>query len=563
MFTPATQVNVGVSYQATQSIQVGAAWMYGRVPMLRAALDIEPKTEPFRQRMGAGPLPPVIRSDEELREIARANLAASEPTAQSYEARGDTLIAYIKGRPADCSRYAQMIDAAHDNGFREVAVSDSDDAGVAVRFCSTADVAKFAQQQLTTLTSWHDSIDTGTAVQLRDRTVKLAAEQGLEIDAIAIRDSQVDVAFTNAHYRTEPEAYGRLARVLMTTMPGRIETFRIVSLADGVPTRELVLPRSSLERAIGQGSGASEILASAQTAQTNEPASAISPIITHFPSFDWSIAPEYNQALFDPGQPYLYQLLAGFRGGVNVTPQWRIEGEAQVNIASTFNQLQPSNSVLPHVRSDQNLYYEHGRNGLAELETSYAETVLPEVYGLVRGGILESMFSGAGGEILWRPDSERWALGGTLYEVWQRGFDRLFDLRPYHVLTGHVSLYYESPWYDLDFRLDGGRYLAGDTGGTLTISRRFPTGIEIGLFATVTNVPPSKFGEGAFDKGFLIRIPLDFMVPLNSQSEFDMNLRPVTRDGGQMLQPEQVLYDELRRTEYGDYLAHADEIAFP
>jgi hypothetical protein len=61
----------------------------------------------------------------------------------------------------------------------------------------------------------------------------------------------------------------------------------------------------------------------------------------------------------------------------------------------------------------------------------------------------------------------------------------------------------------------------------------------------------------------LVRPPLDFMVPMNSQSEFDMNLRPVTRDGGQMLQPEGVLYDELRRTEYGDYLAHVDEVAFP
>jgi hypothetical protein len=173
------------------------------------------------------------------------------------------------------------------------------------------------------------------------------------------------------------------------------------------------------------------------------------------------------------------------------------------------------------------------------------------------------MFAGAGGEVLWRPDTERWALGATLYEVWQRGFDRLFDLQPYHVLTGHVSVYYQSPWYDLDFQVDAGRYLAGDTGATFTIARRFSTGVEIGAFATFTNVPFSQFGEGAFDKGFVIRIPMDFMVPLDSQSALDMNLRPVTRDGGQMLQPEQILYDELRRTDYGELLDNADQIVHP
>ena len=38
--------------------------------------------------------------------------------------------------------------------------------------------------------------------------------------------------------------------------------------------------------------------------------------------------------------------------------------------------------------------------------------------------------------MLWRPEGQRWALGVDAYEVWQRGFDRLFDLQKYHVFTG-------------------------------------------------------------------------------------------------------------------------------
>lgn len=563
IFRPATQFNVGASYQVTQSLQVGAAYMYGRTPMLRASLSIDPKTDPFPQRFGAPPLAPQVRSDSELRKLSRGNLALGEPI-QSIVDHGDTLAVTTKGPPADCSRYAELVATARDRHFVDVTITDVNDQTRDVEICPTRDATRLLQRHVAQTVSWtapespNDPFD-----RARQHAIELAKSQGLEIDAIGRSGNQVDVAFTNLHYRTEPEAYGRLARVLMASMPGDVEMFRIVSLANGAPTREIVLPRSSLERVIAAGGAGSEIVPLMKTRQTAASIGDISRPILDYPTYDWALLPEYNQSLFDPNQPYRYQIAAGLRGGMNVSREIRFEGEAQANVLSDFSALEAPNSELPHVRSDLLYYYLKGKNGIAELQGSYSTTLAPGLYGLMRAGILESMFCGGGGEILWRPDGERWAFGGTLYEVWQRGFDRLFDLMSYHVLTGHVSAYYESPWYGLNFQADVGRYLAGDTGGTLTVSRRFDTGVEIGLFATLTNVPFSKFGEGAFDKGFLIRIPLDFMTPLNSQSEFDMALRPVMRDGGQMLDPEQVIYDTIRRTSYGDLLTHADQIPSP
>ncbi|MGD0192709.1 MAG: YjbH domain-containing protein [Rhizomicrobium sp.] len=564
IFKPATQVNVGASYQATRSLQVGAAFMYGKTPMLRASFTIDPKTDPFEQRFGAAPLPAHLRSDEELRRLARASMTTDQPVIQSIEGDGDTLVATVKGGGGNCGRYAQLIATAHDHRYRDVAISDMDDPRGKIQICSAADAPKLLERRLTEMASWHDSgTDDDGFAAARARAIDLATAQALEIDAIGRDGNQVNVAFTNAHYRTEPEAYGRLARVLMATMPANVETFRIISMADGMPTREIVLPRSSLERVIADNGGGTEIEPLVPTQASAVSLDSISEPVVHYPAFDWSLLPEYNQSLFDPNQPYRYQLLAGLAGGMNLTGQIRFEGELQANLISDYGGLEPSNSLLPQVRSDALQYYEKGKNGIEEMQGSYTTTLAPGVYALARGGILESMFAGGGGEILWRPDQSRWALGGTLYEVWQRGFDRLFDLQPYHVLTGHATVYYESPWYNLDFKVDAGRYLAGDVGGTMTISRRFDTGMEIGLFATFTNVPFSQFGEGSFDKGFIIRIPLDFMVPLNSQSDFDMNLRPVTRDGGQTIEPEQVLYDAIRRTSYGDYIANVDQIPAP
>ena len=106
------------------------------------------------------------------------------------------------------------------------------------------------------------------------------------------------------------------------------------------------------------------------------------------------------------------------------------------------------------------------------------------MFGLIKAGILESMFDGAGGEILWRPEGARWGIGVDAYEVWQRQFDRLLGLQSYKAFTGHVALYYQAPWYNLNFALRAGEYLAGDRGLTVEITRRFSTGVEIGAFAT-------------------------------------------------------------------------------
>ena len=197
-------------------------------------------------------------------------------------------------------------------------------------------------------------------------------------------------------------------------------------------------------------------------------------------------------------------------------------------------------------------YFTQGKTGIGNLEADYRFRLAPTVFTKIRAGYLESMFGGAGGEILWRPEGARWALGADIYEVWQRDFDRLFGLQHYRQTTGHVSIYYDSPWYNLNFQLRAGQYLAGDRGMTLQITRRFSTGVEIGAFLTKTNVSAADFGEGSFDKGIIIRIPLGWVAPLETQSQISMDLRPVQRDGGQTLNGDATLYEETRTTSAGE-----------
>ena len=112
----------------------------------------------------------------------------------------------------------------------------------------------------------------------------------------------------------------------------------------------------------------------------------------------------------------------------------------------------------------------------------------------------------------------------------------------------------------MNFQLRAGRYLADDWGVTFQMTWRYSTSVEIGAFLTKTNVSTQQFGEGSFEKGFIIRIPLGSIAPLESQNTLAMDLRPVQRDGGQSLNGDATLYEETRATSEGELLRQQNQL---
>src|SRR5699024_2382458 len=163
-------------------------------------------------------------------------------------------------------------------------------------------------------------------------------------------------------------------------------------------------------------------------------------------------------------------------------------------------------------------------------------------YGMAYGGYLESMYAGAGGEILYRPANEAWTLGANINRVRKRAFSQHFGFRDYRETTGHVTAYVKTGIQDILAKVSAGRYLAGDWGGTLDLSRQFDNGVRMGVWATLTNVSSEDFGEGSFDKGFYISIPFDLMLPRSTTSRANLVWQPLIRDGGAMLNRRYDLY---------------------
>ena len=146
------------------------------------------------------------------------------------------------------------------------------------------------------------------------------------------------------------------------------------------------------------------------------------------------------------------------------------------------------------------------------------------------------MYSGVGGEVLYWPSKSRFAVGASLAYVKQRDFDKSFNHLDYEVLTGFVSGYWATPWYNYDVAVHVGRYLAKDVGATLDVRRTFRNGWQVGVFATLTDVPFEVFGEGSFDKGFYFQVPIDGLFGNRTRSNIGTRIRPVLRDGGQRLE---------------------------
>ena len=241
--------------------------------------------------------------------------------------------------------------------------------------------------------------------------------------------------------------------------------------------------------------------------------------------------------LFDPDDPARYQLFAEIGSEYAINNYWAIRSSIALDIENNFDESNrlDSGSQLQKVRSDVVRYLIEGDSGLEKLILEGRNTWGRSIHYRIFGGYLETMYAGAGGEVLYWPHKSRIAVGMSLAYAKQRDFDRRFDLLDYETVTGHVSAYWATPFYNYDVAVHAGRYLAKDVGATLEVRRTFRNGWQVGLWATLTDVPFDVFGEGSFDKGMYFQVPLDGLFGGSSRNAFSTRMRPIQRDGGQRL----------------------------
>ena len=265
-----------------------------------------------------------------------------------------------------------------------------------------------------------------------------------------------------------------------------------------------------------------------------------------FPAFTYRFAPYTQLSFFDPDEPLRYALGAQLEADFQPAPGLTFSGQLRQPVVGNLdNDTRPSNSVLPRVRSDWGRYAADSDLRLSHLTADYQWRPHEDVFARVTGGYLEQMFGGLSAEVLWFPVGSSLALGAELNYAKQRDFDGKLGFQDYDVMTGHASVYYKTRG-DYHVQVDMGRYLAGDWGTTLTVDREFNNGFKVGAFATMTDVSSAEFGEGSFDKGIRIEVPVSWFTGKPSRKKVTQIIRPVLRDGGARLNVRSRLYETVR-----------------
>lgn len=383
-------------------------------------------------------------------------------------------------------------------------------------------------------TAWVDQPGGGQV--LRDNFAQLFEDQGLHLEHLTLDARRATIRVRNSQYNHESQALGRVLRAMSTALPPSVEVFEVIFVVEGLDTSRVRISRSDLELLEFDPGGAELVLAVAEIEDARTTADPVG-LEVHAPRsrFTWGIGPYLDASVFDPDNPLLFNV------GVEFTAEYRFgggfvaDGSLRVplfgNLEDSVIVNTPPPNPPPVVRSNGALYRAENSAYIDRLTLAHFERPAENVYSRVTIGYLEQMYAGVSAELLWQPAASRLGFGVELNHVWAREYDGGFGLRDYSVTTGHVSAYYRLN-DDFDLQLDAGRYLAGDWGGTISIDRTFNNGWRVGAYATFTDVSFESFGEGSFDKGIELEIPLAWFLGTSNTTTASATIQPVQRDGG-------------------------------
>ncbi|MXU65138.1 YjbH domain-containing protein [Oceanomicrobium pacificus] len=383
------------------------------------------------------------------------------------------------------------------------------------------------------------------------------AEEALELDGIGLSGDTAEIRVVNRSYTLISQAYGRALRAAQNSLPAEIGKIVVTMMEGGVPVSSLSVPRADFERIAGTPEAEAKLADAVTLTDAAPDPPGLIQMPERLPRFRWSVAPVLAINAFDPDNPVRADLGLQAEGQAVLAHGFSVSGAVTKKLVGNLDQItRQSDSSLPRVRSDIALYLREGDPAINRLTADYLFKPSPQLYGRLSAGYLERMFAGVSAELLWKPVNSGIGLGLELNYVGQRAFDQLFGLRDYRVATGHASLYWDTGWQQVEAQLDIGRYLAGDWGGTLTLSRHFANGWRVGAFATLTDVPFDAYGEGSFDKGILLEIPLSWASNLRTRKRYDGVIKPLARDGGARLNVENRLYPLVQDAHAGQLRAN-------
>ena len=395
-----------------------------------------------------------------------------------------------------------------------------------------------------------DNLRKNNEIFYRSLNRSLRDEQ-IYIQAANLEEEEVDIAIASSRFFSMTRSLGRATRIVSALSPDGVEKINIHAMNGDFEVAKISLDKKEFDLGdAAQGSYIELLGKSILSSESNKPLYKNAKFMpkTNLPSFNWNMSPSIRHQIGGPEGFYLGQLLWRTDASIKFSRKFNLYTSFGVNIYDTFSNLKnPSSSSLPHVRSDIQDYLREGKNHIQKFKFEYMSSPFKDTFIRLDAGLIEEMFGGIGGEVLYRPFNRKTSLGLSMHRLKQRDFDQRFSFREYETTSGHISIYSDLP-YQINSQLMIGKYLAGDKGITIDLARRFKSGFTVGIFATKTNLSSEEFGEGSFDKGFYFSIPLNLFYSDFRTGAIALGLHPLTKDGGAILNQHNSLFSILGDT---------------
>ena len=348
---------------------------------------------------------------------------------------------------------------------------------------------------------------------------------------------ELEIVYSQNKYRSKIHAIGRALDKLDSIAPESITSFKLNEINGGIGMSSIEVDRQKYRFA--KKINTPEFLLQDLNPQAYKHLGSkyeFNPE-KRYPAIFSSISPDIRSNVGGPDGFFFADLKLTHSSEILFNPKFSLVTVSSIGLVDNLDDLKlPSDSILPHVRTDIVQYLKQSRGfSIRRMQFNYFSELGKSLYAKISAGIFESMFNGVGGEVLYRPFNKNYAIGVEAWQVYQREYDQMFELRDYKTITGHTTFYYQEPRTNILIKIMGGRYLAKDSGFTFDFSREFRSGVRMGAFFSRTDISAAEFGEGSFDQGFYFYIPVEIFSPRYFKRPFGWGLRPLTRVGAKSL----------------------------
>jgi Exopolysaccharide biosynthesis protein YbjH len=406
----------------------------------------------------------------------------------------------------------------------------------------------------------------------RERLLKALHLAGFRQVAVEYENATLKASLTSNRYTDTSRAVGRAMRILLAHSPAQTQRLDVTyTTTQGLPTLRYVANALPLLQAYFNGGTTLQMLQPSIQVQMAEQGQSLAS--SDLPSLEqvfgaaqatsiadgtqtslpldqrlsgeslrghvWSLGPQMQVFFNDPSGAFKASLGLEASAQLQLAKGLQLDAAAEMRLVENITDVtQPSNSLLPHVRTDVAEYFRGSRAKLNKLVLNQYWQPTTQVYARASAGLYETMFAGLGAQFMFVPQNAPWSADVTVDRLAQRDFSSPFQLRDYRTVSGFVSGHVELP-SNITATLRYGRFLAQDKGSRFELKRELLSGVQMGFWFSSTNgndiTSPGSVSKPYQDKGIFLTLPLDVVSNQYSRRGVNMVLSPWTRDVGQMV----------------------------